>query len=950
MVLLVLAQGSAFGAFNALKDPALIGWWTCDEGEGEVVADSSPNGNDGRFINGAPAWREGMYGNAITINGPTLVEVPAMGLTLSAATMAGWIFAPAAQPEWASFIMHRAPGPASGFNMLADRQLAYHWNDASDTWSYRPGVYHPLNEWAHCAVTVEPAKAVFYLNGVASATNTVNHPPCAWDGPIWLGGDNGADWVARRMSGGSLDDVCFFSRALTEAEIQAIMQGLSDPALAAAPSPADGATDVHQDATFSWVAGETATAHDVYLGASFEDVNNASRAAAGDVLASQGQADTTFVPAALELGTTCYWRIDEVDASGTILKGDVWSFTVEPFAYPVANITATASSEQAGMVAQNTVNGSGLSAADEHSTELTQMWMSTGVLPNWIQYEFDGVYKLHELWVWNSNQMIEPFIGFGAKGVTLEYSTDGETWTALEGVPEFAQATGSASYTANTTVDLGGVMAKYVKLTVNQTWGGVAPQTGLAEVRFLAVPVQAREPQPAAGATDVAIDTDLDWRPGREATSHEVYFGADANALTLAGTVDDHGFTPTGLEFATEYFWRVDEAGDAGTYTGDVWSFTTEEFATIDGMESYNDDDNRIYDAWIDGLTDSAKGGSQVGYDVSPFAEKAITHSGKQSMPLMYNNEAAPFVSEAESTFASAQNWTVSAADSLVVYFRGVAPAFAETASGSIFMNAIGADIWGTADAFRYAYKSLNGDGTMVARVESLHQSDVWAKAGVMIRQTIEPGSTHAFMPITPGGSGAGNGASFQRRLVANLDSTNNDNTGAVVAAPYWVKVERKGNNFSGYISPDGTTWTQLGAAQSIVMPAQVLIGLALTSHSTATMTSAEFSNVSTTGNVTGAWQIAEIGVAQPAGNSLEGLYVSVTDSSGKTATVQHPEAAATALSSWQQWQIPLSDFAGVKTNAVKSMTIGVGNKAAPVKGGSGIVYVDDIGFGRSAQ
>ena len=67
----------------------------------------------------------------------------------------------------------------------------------------------------------------------------------------------------------------------------------------------------------------------------------------------------------------------------------------------------------------------------------------------------------------------------------------------------------------------------------------------------------------------------------------------------------------------------------------------------------------------------------------------------------------------------------------------------------------------------------------MVARVESIFNSNVWAKGGVMIRQSIEPGSTHAFMPITPGGSGGGNGASFQRRLAANGASTNNDSTGA---------------------------------------------------------------------------------------------------------------------------------------------------------------------------
>jgi hypothetical protein len=115
------------------------------------------------------------------------------------------------------------------------------------------------------------------------------------------------------------------------------------------------------------------------------------------------------------------------------------------------------------------------------------MWLSTGVPPNWIQYQFDKVYALRELWVWNSNQAIEPYMGFGAKKVTIEYSVDGTTWTTLSNVPEFARAPGALGYTPNTIVSFGGVSAKFVKLTINSTWGGM-PVTGLSEVRFFYLP------------------------------------------------------------------------------------------------------------------------------------------------------------------------------------------------------------------------------------------------------------------------------------------------------------------------------------------------------------------------------------------------------------------------------------------------------------------------------
>ncbi len=728
---------------------------------------------------------------------------------------------------------------------------------------------------------------------------------------------------------------------------------------ASAPSPADGAADVPYDTVLGWTAGQFAATHDVYLGTVATDVGAASRTDAKGLLASQGQTGTTFDPAGVfAYGQTYYWRVDEVNKApdNTAIKGGVWSFTTEPYAYPVKPVKATASSSQPGMGPEKTIDNSGMTG-DLAAVEPTTMWLTAGVAPNWIQYEFDKVYKLYQLVVWNSNQMIEPFMGFGAKTVKIETSADGTTWKELANVPEFGRGSGLAGYAANTTVNFAGAEAKFVKLTITASWGGIAPQTGLAEARFSYVPVQARLPQPTASAKSVSIDAALTWRPGRGATSHKVFFGTDqaavAGGTATAKTVTDHSFTPGSLDFGTTYYWRVDEV-NAVTYPGDVWSFTTQPYKPVDDFESYTDQAGQeIFTAWIDGYTSNTNG-STVGYMTATggtFGETKIVHGGTQSLPMAYDNSKSPFFSEAERTFSPTQDWTGNGAQELVVYFRGSAPGFAEKASGSIVMNAIGTDIWNNGDQFRFAYKSLSGDGTMVARVDAIFNSNVWAKGGVMIRQNVQPGSVHAFMPITPGGTSAGNGASFQRRLTANGASSNNDST-SLVAAPYWVKIERKGTSFSGYISPDGKTWTQLGTAQTITMTDPVLIGLAVTSHDAAIATGAEFSNVSTTGNVTGTWQVAEIGAPQPAGNSLEGLYLSVKDSSGKTKVIQHPDAAATASMSWQQWTIPLSEFtsAGVKMSAVKSLTIGVGNKAAPKAGGTGTVYIDDIGYGRPVR
>jgi hypothetical protein len=258
-------------------------------------------------------------------------------------------------------------------------------------------------------------------------------------------------------------------------------------------TPAQNAADVSCDVALNWIGPSFADSFDVYCGTSFDDVSNATREDPRGVLVSEGQAETTCdAEGLLEFGQTYYWRVDLVDVvlgslEPMIYRGPVLKFTTEAFSYSINNIIAKASNSQPGMGPENTVNGSGLDEHDGHSTDGSTMWLSTNAKPHWIQFEFDKVYALHELWVWNSNQVVETILGFGARTVKIEYSVDGTTWTTLEGVPEFARASGEPGYKPNTTVNFGGVLTKYVKLTIEANWG-VVSQTGLAEVRFFHIP------------------------------------------------------------------------------------------------------------------------------------------------------------------------------------------------------------------------------------------------------------------------------------------------------------------------------------------------------------------------------------------------------------------------------------------------------------------------------
>jgi regulation of enolase protein 1 (concanavalin A-like superfamily) len=201
-----------------------------------------------------------------------------------------------------------------------------------------------------------------------------------------------------------------------------------------------------------------------------------------------------------------------------------------------------------------------------------------------------------------------------------------------------------------------------------------------------------------------------------------------------------------------------------------------------------------------------------------------------------------------------------------------------------VTVRGAGADIWGTSDAFHFAYQTLTGDGEIVARVESLQATDVWAKAGVMMREALTGSSVHAFALQS-----ASHGVAFQRRVSPGGSSTHS--AGSTSSAPRWVRLVRQGSTFTASESSNGTTWTVVGS-QTINMPQTLYVGLAVTSHRTGVLTTAVFTNVAIR-TTAGANQAPLVSLTSPASGAsftapaTIAIAASASDAGGSIAQVQ---------------------------------------------------------------
>jgi hypothetical protein len=447
---------------------------------------------------------------------------------------------------------------------------------------------------------------------------------------------------------GLVDDVHFYNHPLTQDEIRHVMEGKGFT-LASRPEPADGAFVYDTAVRLSWQAGGFAASHDIYFGEDFDDVNDGTpqdgQAHGGTFRGNQ--ADALFAVGASGspypdglVPGTTYYW--RIDEVNSVNPDSPWKGDVWSFSIPPVTAYAPEPADGAEFVELNALLG----------------WAA----------------------------------GFDAK---LHYVVFGD---------DFDQVSNAAADTLSSTTsyDPGTLeIAKTYYWRVDE-FDGVDMQKG--RVWSFTTIGAVSGPNPADGAVDVKPSVILSWDAGSVATSHEVYFGTDADAVKNATTDSpeykgtkalwEESYDPNKLMLNTTYYWRIDEVNDFSPdsrWAGKVWSFTTGNFVVIDDFESYNSEDKQIWISWYDGIGFGGPGvepyfegnhtGSIVGdEDTYSYTEETIVHGGKQSMPYFYDNNKQDFsnYSEAELTLDYPRDWTQQGVDKLIIWFRGVSSNDAE--------------------------------------------------------------------------------------------------------------------------------------------------------------------------------------------------------------------------------------------------------------------------------
>jgi len=310
-----------------IADPNLIGWWKLDEGEGTRAVDWSGHGNHGE-LRGDPQWVNGYDGGALDFDGSgdfifTGKNASALGIEANKPrTVTAWVYTRAFNNGGIFDMGNRAAGQDFCLRTLGtvNQWRIQYWSGDFDF------TYPSQNVWVHFAHVHDGLRTRTYANGVLIVDwdKTIN---TADTNPFQIGAYG---WQANFFNG-LIDDVRLFNKFLTAEEIQVVMLG--DPMRAGNPSPPNrSSADIVRAAILSWLPGSAAAQHAVYFGTDMAAVADANTSdTTGIYRGFQTSASYTLPEALAWASGPYYWRVDEQNIDGTVIKGTLWSFSVPDY-------------------------------------------------------------------------------------------------------------------------------------------------------------------------------------------------------------------------------------------------------------------------------------------------------------------------------------------------------------------------------------------------------------------------------------------------------------------------------------------------------------------------------------------------------------------------------------------------------------------------------------------
>ena len=608
-----------------IVDENLIGWWTFDEQAGNVAFDSSGNGNHAT-IAGSPLREEGVIGNAVVFFGtdeyaavPNESDFDITGsITLSA-----WIkvaeydtstMCIISKSNSYSIFKDQGSGVITFLCVGLGRPVIGSINIVDGQWHHVAGVYDGTNKYIYIDGQLDISKA--FVGAILTNDNNVRI---------------GSDALSVNYEfNGSIDDARIYNKALAAGDIMALAGVRFSKAYS--PDPEDGISYVATDKILSFVPGNYATSHDIYMGTGFEAVKDANTSSDE----YKGNYSSASYAPTLELDTTYYWRVDEINDSD-IWTGDVWSFKTldEPMDpnlvgyWKLENRFGYKAYDASG----NENHGKLCGYSEWSNCNLYDSLYLSSESVSGVEIEKEYPFDItHEItiatWIWKDGwaRWDEGDVIIGKADTYKLYRNGG--WLAADSVRFKIEGLGQVDTTTDTTVaDAkwhhiaatydGSAMRIYVDGKLNNTaaasgaiptnnqrlWLGNDPVSRKdceraylrqariydralndAEIAAIALPSTASDPGPADKVDTVSdANLTLSWRPGKNAETQDLYCssdyysvnndGVDGNSF-IVNLSDDSNSYPVGpLEKGRYYYWRVDQINNENIWKGDVWSF-----------------------------------------------------------------------------------------------------------------------------------------------------------------------------------------------------------------------------------------------------------------------------------------------------------------------------------------------------------------------------------------